>query len=568
MAAKRISVAGVLAILALVGTVVAGNPQPPAFDILILSGLVVDGTGGPGYQADVGIRGGLIVEIGDLDEQSASTLIDAEGKVVSPGFIDMHTHCDGGLGNPESSANLNYLSQGTTTVVTGNCGGSVSLGVSETKRVWEEQGIGTNVVYLIGHGTVRRSVMGAEPREATAREIEQMQELVRKAMGEGAWGISTGLEYVPGRYASTDEVIAVTSVVAEFGGVYTTHMRNEAGGIVDALNETVRIGRETGVPVNVGHLKVTGKDNWGLMDAAIEVFREARAGGVAITADQYPYIQSAPIGLLYTFVEIPNGMAPFAGLRRQLRNRELAAADRRSLQRRYARELSRALADSSKREQIRELTLVGRPNVPSAVAMWGWHDFAILVSTRNSELVGTNFTELPREPGQDLFDVVVELIIDEPDILYGGGSQSAEEHARALSQDWVMVSSDGGAEAIVDQMADPVRGHPRDFGSQARVLRKFVREDGLLTLEAAIRKMSSLPAEFLQLNDRGLLREGYAADLVVFDPERIWDNATYGNSRQYPSGVAYVIVNGRVSIDSGHFGGALNGRVLLLTDYR
>ena len=553
-------------LLGLVFTLTACSTNSGRFDILIENGRIVDGTGNPWFHGDIGIRGDTIVEIGDLDGRSAGRILDARGLIIAPGFIDMHTHCDGGLGRPSSNANLNYLSQGVTTVVTGNCGGAVSLNARETKAEWETQGIGTNAVFLVGHGDIRAEVMGNEPREATPGEIEQMKEILRQAMRNGAWGMSTGLEYIPGRYANTEEVIEVTKVVGEFSGVYASHMRNENALIREAIEENVRIGEETGVPVVVSHFKVTGKSNWGLMKDAVRVIQDARDRGILIVADQYPYTQSSPIGLIQSFLSIPGNMEPFSDLRRGRRNRDLPEAERAALQERYMEELRKALSDPEKRERIREATVVGRPHDPSAVAMWGWEDFSILVAEKNRHLVGTNFVDLPGAQRRDIFDIVVDLIFDESDMLYGGGSQSEDDLRHALSQEWVMISSDGGADRIVDESAERVRGHPRDFGSQTRVLRKFVREEGLLILEEAIRKMTSLPASFLQLKDRGIIQEGLRADLVVFDPGIVSDNSTYADSRHYCSGVEYVIVNGEISIENGQYDGTLNGRLLLLTD--
>lgn len=550
----------------LVGTLLSCSPDGGRVDLLVENGLIVDGTGNPGFYGDVGIRGDTIVKIGNLDGWTAERTLDASGLVVAPGFIDLHTHADGGLGRPSSNANLNYLSQGVTTVVTGNCGGSVSLNAEETKAEWESQGIGTNAVFLVGHGNIRAEVMGSEPREASPEEIEQMKEIAGEAMRNGAWGMSTGFEYIPGRYANAEEVIELTKVVGEFGGVYASHMRNENALIREAIEENVRIGEETGVPVTVSHFKVTGKSNWGLMKDAVQVIEDARARGVEIVADQYPYSQSAPIGLIQSFLSIPGDMEPFAELRQERRSRDLSDAEAVRLQGRYMEELRKALSDPEKRARIREETVVGQPHDPSAVAMWGWEDFTVLVADKNRHLVGTNFVDLPGAEREEIFDLVVELIFDEPDMLYGGGSQSEADLVHALGQEWVMVSSDGGAGRIVDESAEPARGHPRAFGSQTRVLRKYVREEGLLTLEEAIRKMTSLPASFLRLKSRGILQEGSVADLVIFDPETVRDNATYADSRRYCSGVEYVIVNGVISIEKGEYLGALNGKLLLLTD--
>jgi N-acyl-D-aspartate/D-glutamate deacylase len=536
------------------------------YDILVKNGKIIDGTGNPWFHGDIGIKGDTITEIGDLSGKTAVKTIDARGMAVSPGFIDMHTHCDDGLNRPASKANLNYLIQGTTTVVTGNCGGSISLKVAETKKRWEDQGIGTNVVYLVGHGTIRRSVMGEEPRKAKPEEIEKMQAILRQSMKEGAWGMSTGLEYIPGRYADTEEVIELTKVVGEFGGIYTSHMRDESTRIIEAIEETIRIGEETGVPVNIAHFKVCGKDIWGLIKDAVKIANDARARGINVTADQYPYVQSAPVGPIWSIPNVPEDMEPMTEIRKKIRDRNLPDAEREKLREQYVDELKKALSDKSKKEQIKKLTLEGLPDDPSDIAMWGWHNYTILVAEKNTHLMGKNISDLAREQKKDAFDIVVNLIIDEPDMLYSGGSMSEDDLRYALRQDWVMVSSDGGASPIKKKTDKPRPGHPRDYGSQTKVLRKYVREEKILTLENAIRKMTSLPASFLQMKDRGMILGGYKADIVIFDPETVRDNSTYDNARQYSSGIEYVIINGKISIENGEYNDALNGKVLLLTE--
>lgn len=536
------------------------------YDILVKNGKIIDGTGNPWFHGDIGIRGDTIVEIGDLSGKTAVKTIDARGMAVSPGFIDMHTHCDYGLDRPDSKANLNYLIQGTTTVVTGNCGDSVSLKVAETKKKWEGQGIGTNVVFLVGHGTIRRAVMEEEPREAKREEIEKMQAVLRRSMKEGAWGMSTGIEYIPGRYSNTEEIIELTKVVGEFGGIYTSHMRDESTRIIEAIEETIRIGEETGVPVNIAHFKVCGKDIWGLLKDAVKVVNDARARGIYITADQYPYVQSAPVGPIISIAKVPEDMEPLAEIRKKMRGRNLLDAEREKLREQYVDELKKALSDKSKKEQIKKFTLEGLPDDPSDIAMWGWHNYTILVAEKNTHLMGKNISDLAREQKRDAFDLVVDMILDEPDMLYSGGSMSEDDLQYALRQDWVMVSSDGDASPIIKKTDKPRRGHPRDYGSQTKVLRKYVREEKILTLENAIRKMTSLPASFLQMKDRGMLSGGYKADIVIFDPETVRDNSTYADAHQYSSGVEYVILNGKISIENGEYNDALNGKVLLLTE--
>ncbi len=538
------------------------------YDIVIKGAKIVDGTGNPWFYGDVGIKGDTIAAIGDLSKKKAGKTINAKGMIVAPGFIDMHNHADYTLGATSSNVNLNYLTQGVTTVVTGNCGDCVSLKVADTKAKWEKKGIGTNVVYLVGLGSVRRAVMGVEPREATDEEIGKMKEVLRQSMKEGAWGVSTGLEYIPGLYSTTEEVIELTKVVAEFNGVYTSHMRNENEGIVGAIKETIRIGEETGVPVNIGHLKVTGKNNWGLMKDVVREVEEARARGVNITADQYPYVQSAPFGPILTFLEIPQDMKPLADLSGQLNGIYLGLGGEvgEKFISQYLDELRKALSDDSKRGQIKKMTVEGLPHAPSPVALWGWHDNTVIVSDKYPQLVGKNFIDIFDQLQKDPFDVVVEFILNEPDMLFAGGSMSERDLQHALKQNWVMVSSDGGAAPLRTENEEPRRGHPRIFGSFPKVFRKYVREEKLLTLENSVRKMSSLPASFLKMRDRGLLLKGYKADIVIFDPATLKDNATYQDSRQYSTGMEYVIVNGKISIDNNNFNDVLAGKLLQPTD--
>ncbi len=543
------------------------------FDILVKNGKIVDGTGNPGFYGDIGINGDTIVEIGDLSGKTAAKTIDAKGLAVSPGFIDMHTHCDGGLGRPGSNANLNYLIQGTTTVVTGNCGGG-TFKIAEIKDKWEKQGIGTNAVHLVGFGTVRRSVMGREPREPTPEELEKMKSILRLAMEEGAWGMSTGLEYIPGRYAATEEVIEVTKVVGKFGGIYSSHQRNEFDGTPEATKETIRIAEGAGVRANVAHFKACRKDYWGTLKEAVDLINEARERGIFVTADMYPYERAGGgriisvtrnAGLWIPFC-VPEDMEPFAGMRRKMRDESVADVEREKLKEQYLDELAKALSDKSKRAQIKQAVLVGTPERPSEVALIGWDSYGIVASKKNADLNGKILSDIAQEQNRDPFDVAADLVIDEPDMWLAVGVMSDEDMKYAMKQDWLMFSSDGDASPIINETDVPRIGHPRAFSSQARVLRKYVREDEVLTLENAVRMMTSLPADLLQMKDRGLIKKGYKADIAIFDPDTIKDNATFTDARQYSTGTEYVIVNGKISIENGEYEGALDGKLLLLTE--
>ena len=538
------------------------------FDILIENGKVVDGTGNPWFYADVGITGNSIVAVGDLASKTARKTIDAEGLVVSPGFIDMHTHCERGFGDPASNANLNYLIQGVTTVVTGNDGGG-TFKVAETKAKWEALGIGTNAVHLVGFGAVREEVMGVEPRQPTPEELEKMRSLVRQAMEEGAWGMSSGLEYVPGRYASTEEIIAVAKVVGEFGGVYSSHQRNEFDGVPEATRETIRIAEEAGVRGNSTHFKVCRKNYWGVMEEAVQLINDARARGVEVGADMYPYhfASGGPILPMtrnagWSPFHLPNDMEPFAELRQKLRDESLPDSERQTLRARYVDELAKALSDESKREQIRESVLAGRPHRPSAVALAGWDSYLVVVANKNADLIGQILSDIAEERNRDPFDVAADLVIEEPDLYVACGVMSEDDMKLAMKQDWLMFSSDGGAWPIVKASDAPRIGHPRSFGSQARVLSRYVREQKVLTLENAVRKMTSLPARFLRMTDRGLLLNGYKADIVIFDPENTREKATHADARQYSTGTHFVLVDGKITIEQGEYNGALAGKLL------
>ena len=569
---RLIVIISVLAILAL-SFVLCKKEGAEDFDILITNGIIVDGSGNSAYEGDIGIRGDTISEIGDLAGKAAVKTIDAKGMAVSPGFIDMHTHCDGGLDRVGSNANLNYLIQGTTTVVVGNCGASVSVNVAETKKKWEDQGIGTNAIFLIGFGSARAEVMGMDARDATPEEIEKMKAIVRKAMKEGAWGISTGLGYFPDRHAGTEEIIAVTEVVGEYGGVYTSHQRNVFEGFTEDINETIRIAEEAGVRVNYAHIKASGKERWGTLKKAADLINEARERGIIMTADMYPYDRAGGARIIsidrnigWSPFRVPEDMEPFAEMRKKINDEAMSDVDREKLREQYMGELAKALANKSKREQIKQAVLFGTPNWQNAIDRSGWDTYVVVISKKNKDLIGKIISDIAQEQNRDAFDIVAELVIDEPDMWLAAGVMSDKDMEYAMKQDWLMLSSDGGAFPIIKETAEPVVGHPRAFGSQARVLRKYVREDKVLTLENAVRMMTSLPADFLQMKDRGLLKKGYKADIAIFDPGTIKDNSTYTDARRYSTGTEYVIVNGKISIENSEYNGALQGKLLLLTE--
>jgi N-acyl-D-aspartate/D-glutamate deacylase len=525
------------------------------FDLLIRGGRLVNGTGNPWFTADVGIRGDTIAEIGDLGSRRAAKIIEARGLVVSPGFIDLHTHCDRGLSEAASKANLNYLIQGTTTVVTGNCGGGTHE-VAKLKALWEGQGIGTNAVHMVGFGDVREKVIGVEPRAPSPEELEKMKALVRQGMTEGAWGMSTGLEYIPDLYSTTEEIIALAKVAARFGGLYATHMRSEEEKLLDAVREAIRIGEKAGIRVQISHFKSSGRPNWGGLAKAIPIIEEARSRGLAVTADLYPYDKSATT-TLETIFNIPHGMEPMAGIAAKMGGAD--AAERERLAGLYADGLAEALADPVRRAGIRRLTLEGAPGSVNWVAKGGWDNFTIMASRTKPDYVRRMFRDLARETGKAEFDIAADLFIAEKgDLIISLSAMDEADVKLGLSKPWAMVSSDGSA--IPTGGNDLV--HPRNYGTFPRVLGRYVREEGLSDLAEAVRKMTSLPASVLGLKDRGVVRAGAKADLAIFDAAAIADRATFEKPHQTAAGIRAVIVNGRIAVEEGAWTGALAGRVV------
>ena len=532
------------------------------FDLLIRNGKIIDGTGNPWFYGDVGIKGDTILAVGHLEGRTARRIIDARNLVVAPGFIDIHTHCDLGLGSLPTNSNSNYLTQGVTTVVTGNCG-SGTFEIADTKSRWEKQGIGTNAALQVGFGTVRKAILGEEGRAPTPEELGKMKSLVRKAMKEGAWGMSTGLMYIPDRYASTEELLELVKIVAEFDGIFNSHQRNEEERLVEAVKETIRIGEITGVSINAAHFKAAGKNNFGKLIEATRLINEARSKGIDMTADMYPYDKAATAPLSSIF-NIPRGMKLLADLEIKIADEKTPDSEKAQLAGQAANELAKVLADPEKRQQIRKLTLEGDPEKVNWVVVEGWHNFAIVSAQKNTALIGKIFSDLAQEQGRDPFDLAADLFREEKnDIVISVCVMSEDDMKYALPQDWLMISSDGESVRFGEGLV-----HPRNYGSFCRVLGKYVRDEKVLTLEQAVRKMTSLPARLLRLKDRGLLLKGYKADIVLFDAEKVKDNATYLQPHQYSSGLEWVLVNGQPAIENGRLLNILPGKVLLRTENR
>ncbi|HKH46974.1 MAG TPA: D-aminoacylase [Thermoanaerobaculia bacterium] len=534
------------------------SAQEPPFDLVIRNGRIVDGTGSPWYSADVGIRNGRIAAIGRLEGAAAKRTIDAAGKVVAPGFIDM-------LGQSEMSILVepklpSKIFQGITTEITGE-GGSIApisdaliaadkIGYEHYKITpdWrtlgqyfarlEKQKIGINLASYVGATQVRRMVLGDENRDPSPAELDRMRGLVREAMEQGAVGVSTSLQYPPAPYAKTEELIALAAEASRYGGLYASHMRSESDSILEAIDEAVRIGREARIPVEIWHLKVAGKHNWGRMPEVVAKIEGARRFGIDIAADTYAY--TAWYNSLSAFIP------PWA--------HDGGAA-----------KLVERLRDPATRARIRK-----EMETPSSAWDNEWQEIpgpeaVLLCSVHSPELrplVGKNLAEAAKLRGQDPIDALFDILIaDEAFTSVAVSGMSEPDVSLALTQPWASINNDSQGSSPEGLLGNE-HPHPRAYGTFPRILRKYVREEKKLTLEDAIRKFSALPAQRMRLADRGVLKEGLWADVVVFDPETVRDLATFENPNQLSQGMEYVLVNGVPVIDGGKMSGALPGQVL------
>jgi N-acyl-D-amino-acid deacylase len=505
--------------------------QQPEFDVVIRNGRVMDGSGNPWRRVDLGIRGDRIVAVGRLGGAKAARTIDASDRMVTPGFIDVHSHAGEGLARAELRQGRPLLAQGITTIVANPDGGG-PVDLARQRDELESGGLGPSVALLIGHGSVRRAVMGGANRAPSGEELVRMRELVRTAMEQGSYGLSSGLFYTPGSYAETDEVIALAREAAAFGGVYTSHIRDEGDyniGVVAAVQEVIRIAEEAGLPGIVSHMKALGRDNWGLSAAMTHRIEQARARGVEVFADQYPY-EASSTGL--GAVLLPGGLrAPSAEeLARPIESLEPAGRE------------ARAALEAALTENLR------RRGGPEAIQ--------IAFHRADPAIEGRTLGQIAGARGVTPERAALEILAA------GGASivsfNMAEDDIRhIMRQPWTMTSSDGGL--VLPDAGTP---HPRNYGAFSRKLALYVRERQVVDLEFAIRSMTSLPASVFGMRDRGVIREGAIADLVIFDPAAVRDRATYVEPHQLSEGMQYVLVNGVPVIDGGQFTDALAGRVL------
>jgi len=527
----------------------SGSDREVPFDVLISGARIIDGTGNPWFRADIGIRGDVIAEIGSLSDRDATRTIEARDRIVSPGFIDMMGQSSLVLITDPPSAE-SKLRQGITTYLSGE-GGSPAPQSAETQSsplivegdtvrwntyaeyfaIMERFGIPINVVHDVGLTQVRRVVLGEGDIQPTATQLEEMKALVRQAMEDGAVGTSTSLIYPPAVYAHTDELIELTRVAGEYGGVYFTHMRNESHAVLEAIREAITIGEGAGVPVHIYHLKAAGQDNWPLMSDALALIDSARTEGMDVTADIYPYIRN---GI---------GLGSFLHPRHYAEGTDVFLA---------------TLSDTELRSRLRE-------EVESTSDWENWYrhvgmdwNNVLIVSALDPNVINLSIAGAAEVLGTDVWSAFFDLV-QNGGVSVNPKSMNEEQKWQALRADFVMIDTD----ASPVNPATTASSHPRAFGAFPRVIAKYVREDGVLTLEDAVRRMSSLAAHRLGLYSRGVVAPGMIADLVVFDEEELRDEADFGvDAMQYALGVDYLFVNGTLVIDDGQMMDSQPGRLL------
>lgn len=529
-----------------------------SFDIVIRGGVVLDGTAQVGFAADVGIRDDRITAIGDLTGAEVGRTIDASKRRVTPGFVDIHTHSDlSVLFHPQQES---IISQGVTTQVVGNCSLCVGLATNDDvftfekrwlgaqgiqitwdsmdghlKRV-EESGVATNYVMLAGQGTLRKRVIGMDDRPATSDEIDRMKGHLEEAFEAGAWGLSTGLEYTPSKYAGIPELTELSKVAGKYSGFYASHLRNEGDFLIEAVEEAIEIGERAGVGVQLSHHKAEGRANWGKVHETLKIVEAARSRGLDVQLDQYPYTAfqtSVSVQFLPAWANSGD-------------NDEVLAR----------------LANPDQRKTILADIRANHADWDDLGPDSHWESVEIGVCRSNRSLQGRTIAALARERGQNPIETVLDIILSEKNFVSAiNFAINEEDIAFVMRHPLTMIGSDAVGTAPYGKMGED-RVHPRSYGTFPRVLGRYVREKGTLTEAEAIRKMTSMPADRLGLPDRGRIAVGQYADVVIYDPATITDNATFAESHQFSSGIDSVLINGRVTWQSGAPSGSLPGRVL------
>jgi N-acyl-D-amino-acid deacylase len=524
-------------------------------DTVINNARIVDGTGNPWFHGRIGIQDGRIAAVGRF-EAPARRETDAGGNVVCPGFVDAHSHTDLEILNHPRPANK--ILQGVTTEAVGNCGQSMApvnpatvdelrryLGLGAHDLAWdwsslkefgaaaERAGLTANMVPLVGQGTLRNAVMGFDRRPATPEELGRMKDLLRGEMADGAFGLSSGLIYPPGLFTPLDEMIELARVVEEYGGLYATHVRSETSGLVDAVREAIEVGRASGVKVQISHHKACGRDNWGDVERTLETIEAARAEGIDVTADQYPYLASC--------THLSAFLPPWA---------HEGGVDR----------LLERLQSPDQRARVKD-EILHRDDWENGIKQVGWDRIAISRTAKEKDrrLEGQTLQEIADSADADPFERMFDLLVDNrADVRIFSFGVHEDDLRRVMRHPSTMFGTDGGAVPLEPE-ATP---HPRNYGVYPRILGEYVRDKGVLPLEEAVRKMTSFPARKLGLKNRGLLREGHWADLVIFDPDAINDRADYRGGQWRPEGIRMVMVNGEPAAEDGRPSGRAAGRVV------
>lgn len=496
-------------------------------DYIIRNGKLIDGTGNQWQIKDIAIVNNKIAAIGTLTNWKAKKEIDAKGLIVAPGFIDVHAHIEGGeVKNPLAT---NFIYDGVTSVVTGNCGGSAD----DMKNYFDfidSLGVSINVAALMGHNNIRKQVMGTANRHATAQELKQMEAIADKAMKAGAVGMSTGLIYIPGTYAPTEEVVALAKVVAQNGGVYASHIRNEEDKVAEAVNEAIEIGRQAKLPVQISHFKVNGQNNWGRSDETLNLIVNARKEGIEVTIDQYPYTASSTnLGILLPDWVLADGQDSI---------------------------LAR-LKNASIREKVKAHSL----NIIKTRGL-NHFDYAYVANFKaDTSYNGKNIREInlirgKKDNALEEAETIVQMIeLGGAQMVYHG--MQDKDVKNIMAYPFNMAASDAGIAVM-----GVSRPHPRAYGTNSRVLGKYVREEKVMSLEEAIRRMTSLPANKFNFKERGIIKEGFFADVVVFDEKEVTDMATFENPHQFSKGFKYVFVNGAMTVDNGTHNGSRKGMAI------
>jgi N-acyl-D-amino-acid deacylase len=496
-------------------------------DILIKDGRILDGTGNSWFYGNVAIKNGKIVKVGNLGNYTAAKTIDAKGLIVAPGFIDVHTHIEGDeIKNPTAD---NFIYDGVTTVVTGNCGSS-DVDIKSYLQKLDSLHLSINIATLIGHNDVRRAVMGSANRKATAEEQKKMEELVEKAMQDGAVGFSTGLIYTPGTYSTTEEVVGLAKAAAKYKGVYATHMRDEGDEITKAIEEALYIGKEAKMPVEISHFKLTGQQNWGRSKETIPMIIKAREQGIDVTIDQYPYTASSTsLGTL-----IPDELLSDGGdsIKARLQRPEV---------RKY---VTRYMVAKLKKRKLKHFSypVVAYYKADTTMNGKSIEEVNLLMGRKHKA----------KEEAETVMDMMVK---GGAGMVFHGMSEY--DVKRIMQYPFNMFASDASIR-VFNQGAP----HPRGYGTNARVLGKYVREEKIISLEEAVRRMTSLPAQKFKLMDRGLIHEGFAADIVIFDEKEVTDLSTYEKPHAYSAGFRFVLVNGVPVVEEGKHNGNRSGKTL------